>query len=75
MHGALTLTIVQSLRFQSNDSVSIVHNNRRTDVVEVDTWKHASGKNGVAHDWIFRDCKTGETLANATRFFLYYPVN
>ncbi|KAI5602516.1 hypothetical protein POPTR_001G177900v4 [Populus trichocarpa] len=37
-----------------------------TDVVEVDTWMYASGKNGLGRDWIFRDSKTGETLATAT---------
>jgi fatty acyl-ACP thioesterase B len=37
---------------------------------------YASGKNGLGRDWIFRDSKTGETLATATRFFLYHcPVN
>ncbi|XP_034916985.1 palmitoyl-acyl carrier protein thioesterase, chloroplastic [Populus alba] len=41
-----------------------------TDVVEVDTWMYASGKNGLGRDWIFRDSKTGETLANATSVYV-----
>ncbi|KAF9690048.1 hypothetical protein SADUNF_Sadunf01G0155400 [Salix dunnii] len=41
-----------------------------TEVVEVDTWMYASGKNGLGRDWIFRDSKTGETLANATSVYV-----
>ncbi|KAL9368615.1 hypothetical protein Peur_039814 [Populus x canadensis] len=41
-----------------------------TDVVEVDTWMYASGKNGLGRDWIFRDSKTGETLATATSVYV-----
>ncbi|KAJ0030926.1 hypothetical protein Pint_13106 [Pistacia integerrima] len=36
------------------------------DVVEVDTWVSASGKNGMRRDWLVRDCKTGETLTRAS---------
>lgn len=36
------------------------------DVVQVDTWVCASGKNGMRRDWIIRDCKTGETLTRAS---------
>ncbi|XP_043725111.1 palmitoyl-acyl carrier protein thioesterase, chloroplastic-like [Telopea speciosissima] len=36
------------------------------DVVQVDTWVSASGKNGMRRDWLIRDCKTGETLTRAT---------
>ncbi|KAJ6381846.1 hypothetical protein OIU77_030495 [Salix suchowensis] len=37
------------------------------DVVQVDTWVSASGKNGMRRDWLVRDAKTGETLARASR--------
>ncbi|KAJ7978845.1 Acyl-[acyl-carrier-protein] hydrolase [Quillaja saponaria] len=36
------------------------------DVVQVDTWVSASGKNGMRRDWQVRDCKTGETLTRAS---------
>ncbi|KAJ4954104.1 hypothetical protein NE237_030936 [Protea cynaroides] len=36
------------------------------DVVQVDTWVGASGKNGMRRDWLIRDCKTGETITRAT---------
>ncbi|KAK9269365.1 hypothetical protein L1049_001136 [Liquidambar formosana] len=36
------------------------------DVVQVDTWVGASGKNGMRRDWLVRDCKTGETLTRAS---------
>lgn len=36
------------------------------DVVQVDTWVDASGKNGMRRDWLVRDCKTGETLTRAS---------
>ncbi|KAF8393314.1 hypothetical protein HHK36_021555 [Tetracentron sinense] len=37
-----------------------------SDVVQVDTWVSASGKNGMRRDWLVRDCRTGETLTRAT---------
>ncbi|KAG6736447.1 hypothetical protein POTOM_060779 [Populus tomentosa] len=36
------------------------------DVVQVDTWVSASGKNGMRRDWLVRDAKTGETLTRAS---------
>ncbi|XP_058093129.1 palmitoyl-acyl carrier protein thioesterase, chloroplastic-like [Magnolia sinica] len=36
------------------------------DVVEVDTWVAASGKNGMRRDWIIRDCSTQEIITSAT---------
>ncbi|XP_010249881.1 PREDICTED: palmitoyl-acyl carrier protein thioesterase, chloroplastic [Nelumbo nucifera] len=36
------------------------------DVVQVDTWVGASGKNGMRRDWLLRDSSTGETLTRAT---------
>ncbi|KAJ6427438.1 hypothetical protein OIU84_022939 [Salix udensis] len=41
-----------------------------TEVVEVDTWMYASGKNGQGRDWIIRDSKTGETLASSTSVYV-----
>ncbi|KHN19851.1 Myristoyl-acyl carrier protein thioesterase, chloroplastic [Glycine soja] len=36
------------------------------DVVQVDTWVSASGKNGMRRDWLVRDAKTGEILTRAS---------
>ncbi|XP_059634998.1 palmitoyl-acyl carrier protein thioesterase, chloroplastic [Cornus florida] len=36
------------------------------DVVQVDTWVAASGKNGMRRDWLLRDCKTGDILTRAS---------
>ncbi|KAJ4958234.1 hypothetical protein NE237_025345 [Protea cynaroides] len=36
------------------------------DVVQVDTWVSASGKNGMRRDWLLRDSKSGEILTRAT---------
>ena len=41
----------------------------RGDVVQVDTWVCTSGKNGMRRDWLVRDCKTGETLTRASRYW------
>ncbi|KAL4192226.1 hypothetical protein AMTRI_Chr06g192880 [Amborella trichopoda] len=36
------------------------------DVVEIDTWVDASGKNGMRRDWIIRDYHTQQILTRAT---------
>ncbi|XP_040985653.1 palmitoyl-acyl carrier protein thioesterase, chloroplastic-like [Juglans microcarpa x Juglans regia] len=36
------------------------------DVVEIDTWVDATGKNGMRRDWIIRDYKTQEIITRAT---------
>ncbi|XP_054806931.1 palmitoyl-acyl carrier protein thioesterase, chloroplastic-like isoform X1 [Prosopis cineraria] len=36
------------------------------DVVQVDTWVSASGKNGLRRDWLVRDCNAGEILTRAS---------
>ncbi|PNX94827.1 putative palmitoyl-acyl carrier protein thioesterase chloroplastic-like, partial [Trifolium pratense] len=36
------------------------------DVVQVDTWVSATGKNGMRRDWLLRDSKTGEILTRAS---------
>ncbi|GAU45121.1 hypothetical protein TSUD_135510 [Trifolium subterraneum] len=36
------------------------------DVVQVDTWVSATGKNGMRRDWLVRDSKTGEILTRAS---------
>lgn len=40
------------------------------DVVQVDTWVAASGKNGMRRDWLVRDYKTGDILTRASSLFL-----
>jgi hypothetical protein len=40
----------------------------RGDVVEIDTWVDATGKNGMRRDWIIRDYNTKEIITRATRF-------
>ncbi|KAJ6802522.1 palmitoyl-acyl carrier protein thioesterase, chloroplastic-like [Iris pallida] len=36
------------------------------DVIEVDTWAAASGKNGMRRDWHVRDWQTGQTIMRAS---------
>ncbi|KAB5514246.1 hypothetical protein DKX38_028152 [Salix brachista] len=36
------------------------------EVVHVDTWVSASGKNGMRRDWLVRDAKSGKTLTRAS---------
>ncbi|XP_022755076.1 palmitoyl-acyl carrier protein thioesterase, chloroplastic-like isoform X2 [Durio zibethinus] len=36
------------------------------DIVQVDTWVSASGKNGMRRDWLVSDSKTGEILTRAS---------
>ncbi|CAA3024279.1 palmitoyl-acyl carrier protein thioesterase, chloroplastic-like isoform X1 [Olea europaea var. sylvestris] len=36
------------------------------DVVQVDTWVAASGKNGMRRDWLVRDSNTGDILTRAS---------
>ncbi|EPS63635.1 hypothetical protein M569_11148, partial [Genlisea aurea] len=36
------------------------------DVVQLDTWVAAAGKNGMRRDWLMQDCNTGDTLLRAT---------
>lgn len=45
---------------------------RRGEVVEIDTWVMASGKNGMRRDWLLRDYKSGQILARATRYEAYF---
>ncbi|KAE8677157.1 Palmitoyl-acyl carrier protein thioesterase [Hibiscus syriacus] len=40
------------------------------DVVQVDTWVSASGKNCTRRDWVIRDIKTGEILARASSIWV-----
>lgn len=42
-------------------------NGFRGDVVEIDTWVAASGKNGMRRDWIIRDYSTQQIITRATR--------
>lgn len=39
----------------------------RGDVVEIDSWVAAEGKNGMRRDFLVRDYTTGEVIARATR--------
>ncbi|XP_019173239.1 PREDICTED: palmitoyl-acyl carrier protein thioesterase, chloroplastic-like [Ipomoea nil] len=40
------------------------------DVVQVDTWVAASGKNGMRRDWLLRDSSTGDTLMRASSLWV-----
>lgn len=51
----------------SADIDSIKLNCDRGDVVEIDTWVDAAGKNGMRRDWIIRDYNTREIITRATR--------
>ena len=39
----------------------------RGDLVEIDTWVDAAGKNGMRRDWIIRDYSTQKIITRATR--------
>lgn len=45
-----------------------IHMNRG-EVVEIDTWVGASGKNGMRRDWQLRSQATGLVFARATRYY------
>ncbi|CAM8926074.1 unnamed protein product [Rhodiola kirilowii] len=36
------------------------------DIIEIDTWVDAAGKNGMRRDWIIRDYKTQQVITRAT---------
>ncbi|XP_057480250.1 palmitoyl-acyl carrier protein thioesterase, chloroplastic-like [Actinidia eriantha] len=36
------------------------------DVIEIDTWVDAAGKNGMRRDWIIRDCNSQRIITRAT---------
>nr|XP_043626167.1 palmitoyl-acyl carrier protein thioesterase, chloroplastic-like [Erigeron canadensis] len=40
------------------------------DIVQIDTWKTASGKLGMCSNWMFSNSKTGETLIRASCVWL-----
>ena len=40
----------------------------RGEVVEIDTWVAASGKNGMRRDWLIKSQATGHIFARATRY-------
>ncbi|KAG8367403.1 hypothetical protein BUALT_Bualt16G0068300 [Buddleja alternifolia] len=40
------------------------------DVVQVDTWVAASGKNGMRRDWLVRDSNTGDVLTRASSLWV-----
>lgn len=42
--------------------------NGRGDVVEIDTWVDAAGKNAMRRDWIIRDSTTQKIITRATRY-------
>jgi hypothetical protein len=40
----------------------------RGDVVEIESWVGAAGKNGMRRDWIVRDFNNRQVLARSTRY-------
>ena len=55
------------MKFDSNEHWTYLCLSCRGDVVQVDTWVSASGKNGMRRDWLVSDSKTGEILTRASR--------
>ncbi|KAK8952366.1 hypothetical protein KSP39_PZI003946 [Platanthera zijinensis] len=47
-------------------NIQVVKYSRWGDVVEIDTWVAASGKNGMRRDWIIRDYNRKKIIARAT---------
>ncbi|XP_024174413.1 palmitoyl-acyl carrier protein thioesterase, chloroplastic [Rosa chinensis] len=46
--------------------IQVERYSRWGDVVEIDTWVDAAGKNGMRRDWIIRDYHTQEIISRAT---------
>ncbi|CAN0877042.1 Palmitoyl-acyl carrier protein thioesterase, chloroplastic [Linum grandiflorum] len=44
------------------------------EIVDIDTWVGASGKNGMRRDWLIRSQSTGQVFARATRFVVRYFI-
>ncbi|KVH93851.1 Acyl-ACP thioesterase, partial [Cynara cardunculus var. scolymus] len=42
----------------------------RGDVIQIDTWISAFGKNGMSTNWMLCDCKTGDILMRASSTFV-----
>lgn len=49
--------------------------NMKGEVLEIDTWVGASGKNGMRRDWLIRSEATGHVLARATRYAVLNASN
>uniref|UniRef100_A0A6V7QT39 Acyl-[acyl-carrier-protein] hydrolase n=1 Tax=Ananas comosus var. bracteatus TaxID=296719 RepID=A0A6V7QT39_ANACO len=47
-------------------NIQVEKYSRWGDVIEIDTWVAASGKNGMRRDWIIRDYNTKRMIASAT---------
>ncbi|KAG6513167.1 palmitoyl-acyl carrier protein thioesterase, chloroplastic-like [Zingiber officinale] len=47
-------------------NIQVEKYSRWGDVVEIDTWVAASGKNGMRRDWMIRDCSTRKIITRAT---------
>ncbi|KAF8407738.1 hypothetical protein HHK36_006873 [Tetracentron sinense] len=45
------------------------------EIVEIDTWVGASGKNGMRRDWLIRSHTTGHVFARATRHDTWVMMN
>ncbi|XWS37092.1 hypothetical protein CRYUN_Cryun19dG0013100 [Craigia yunnanensis] len=45
----------------------MIQSDCRGDVLEIDTWVDAAGKNAMRRDWIIRDYNTQEIITGATR--------
>ncbi|KAG1330949.1 hypothetical protein COCNU_02G009170 [Cocos nucifera] len=68
LHNQYNESILQNVNFTVAMSVKDVGKMAydRGDVVEIDTWVAASGKNGMRRDWIIRDYNTKKIIARAT---------
>ncbi|THG11852.1 hypothetical protein TEA_000407 [Camellia sinensis var. sinensis] len=69
--GTRTGTAVRVPGTAKEGPVCLVHSDtasvrRWGDVVQVNSWVAASGKNGMRRDWIVHDCKTGDILTRAS---------
>ncbi|KAL5823046.1 hypothetical protein ACOSQ3_020988 [Xanthoceras sorbifolium] len=73
MGSNFKMSIGASLNFLQETGLNharIDCNSSWTDVIQIDTWMYASGKNGLGRDWHVQDFKTGKTLIRATSVYL-----
>ncbi|CAN4094353.1 unnamed protein product [Withania somnifera] len=74
MHGGFGSTPEMSKRnliwVVTKMQVVVDHYPTWGDVVQVDTWVAASGKNGMRRDWLVRDSTTGDVLMRASSLWV-----
>ena len=70
-HGDSNFKLTNVLSTQTTWNITHMHyayeSFFRGEIVEIDTWVGASGKNGMRRDWLIRSQATGHVYARGTR--------